>query len=429
MTLWGHADGKKVTVTPSWGGEPAVASVDRNGKWSLRLQTPAAGGPYEITFDDGTPTQVRNILIGEVWLCSGQSNMSMPMNGFSGQPIEGALDIIMDATPSVPIRMCMVGRKASVTPEEDCKVTWKENTPGAASVQGAVSYMFALRIQKALGVPVGIINTSWGGSKIEAWIDRSTMEKEWPETKIPAEVPEKGPHQQPTLLYNGMVAPLAPFTAKGIIWYQGESNRSNAKDYARLTASYVGAMRRIWDADLAFYAVQIAPYRYGDPKGPVFLMEAQEKALDIVPHSGLARTLDLGDYYTIHPPRKREVATRLAALALQHEYGMKGLTADAPRFNTMTVEDGKVTLSFHLNGSHLGPISKQLEGFELAGADKVFHPATTAVVTKDKKGVIVRCKEVPEPVAVRYAFHNYATASLFNDLNIPVGPFRSDDWE
>ncbi|MBQ9548114.1 MAG: sialate O-acetylesterase [Bacteroidales bacterium] len=430
VALWGTADGKTVSVTPSWSGTPVSAKVGRDGSWSLRLDTPKAGGPYEISFSDGSATlSVKNILIGEVWLCSGQSNMSMPMSGFAGQPIEGALEVILDANPQVPVRMCMVGRKASLSPEKDCKLSWKENTPEAASRQGAVSYLFALRLQKVLGVPVGVINTSWGGSYMETWISKEAFAKDWPDVKIPQAVSEKSPHHQATLLFNGMVAPLIPFTFKGIVWYQGESNRPRAKDYARLTATYVEMMRTLWNApEMPFYAVQIAPYNYSNPQGPVFLMEAQEKADEAIPHTGLARTLDIGDFYTIHPPRKREVADRLAALALSHDYGLKGIAADAPVFKAMKVDGAKITLSFDLKGSNLGPVNKPLEGFEVAGEDKVFHPAE-AKVSGNKKGVVVVCKEVEKPVAVRYAFHNYAQASLFNDFGIPVGPFRSDDWD
>ena len=438
VALWGSAKANaKVVIAPSWTKAKTSVTADGDGKWSARIQTPEAGGPYEISFSDGEKTTLKNILIGEVWFCGGQSNMEMPVKGFSGQPVEGALDVIMDASPATPIRMCTSKRNASCTPAEENQLKWQENTPEAVANTSSVAYFFARQLCRTLGVPVGVISCNWGGSAIEAWISKDYIDRDFKgefdlsylEQGI---TPKNRPHQKPTLLFNGMVKPIVPFTFKGIIWYQGETNRGRAEQYLRLSKTYVEMMRAVWEnPEMPFYAVQIAPYRYNDPEDfkSGFLEEAQMKAAQQIPHAGIATTLDIGDPYTIHPAKKKEVGQRLAALALENDYGFKGIHSRAPEFKEMTVKDGKIILSFDVFGDSLAPISKELEGFEVAGADKTFHKATSAKLGKDRKSVEITCDAVPEPVAVRYAFRNLSSASIYNSMCLPVGPFRTDDWD
>ena len=435
VALWGKArPSRKVVISPSWTSVKTTVTADSDGKWSAKVQTPGAGGPFEITFSDGESLKIGNILIGEVWLCSGQSNMEMPVAGFGGQPVVGSFEAIMDANPSVPVRMATVARKASNVPLDECKTEWKEHTPEAVASCSATAYFFGMQLYRTLGVPIGLLISNWGGSSIEAWIDQENIEKGYSGELSTAhlgtaELP-KNPHQQPACLYNGMIRPIEPYTVKGIIWYQGESNRGRAEQYVRLSKTYASFMREKWgNPDMPFYAVQIAPYNYSDPKATdsPLLQEAQMKASQEIPHAGLATTLDIGNPTCIHPEQKKPVGQRLAALALVKDYGFKGISARAPEYKSMSVKDGKVTLQFDLFGSNLAPIYGPLASFEVAGADKVFHPAH-AVIASDRKSITVSCEAVPEPVAVRYAFHNVAEASLFNNYGIPVGPFRTDSW-
>ena len=328
--VWGWTDsGKKVTIRPSWTSKKTVAVPDANGKWSAKIQTPSAGGPYTVTISDGEKTVLENVLVGEVWFCSGQSNMEMQMRGFRSQPVEGAGDIILSAKPDRQIRMCTIKHNASLSPVDKCVGSWKENTPEAVASTSATAYFFALKMQEVLGVPVGLLITEWGGSTIETWMDRETISSRFPgEFDLSfldnGKMPEKK-HQVPCTLFNGQVNPLIPFTFKGMLWYQGESNRHRHDQYLRLQQEYVAMMRRLFNnPDAPFYYVQIAPYKYGNPDEFTsgYLREAQQKALELIPHSGIVTTGDIGEFGTIHPRKKKEVGFRLAYNALAGDYGL-----------------------------------------------------------------------------------------------------------
>ncbi|MBR5703222.1 MAG: endonuclease/exonuclease/phosphatase family protein [Bacteroidales bacterium] len=434
VAIWGWTDtGKTVSVKASWSRGRYQAEPDSDGKWSLRIHTPAAGGPYELTLSDGEKTVVKNILVGEVWFCSGQSNMEMPMRGFRNQPAEGAGEIIMSAKPGTPIRMLTSRHKASASPVKDIDGQWKENTPEAVASTSAVAYWFALRLHQMLDVPVGIIVAEWGASTIEAWMDRETVTSKFMgefdrcflgESKQP-----RLKQQAPAALFNGQVAPLVPYTFKGMLWYQGESNQDRPNQYIRLQKEYVAMMRELFKVpDAPFYYVQIAPYYYSDPKGFTYgyFCESQQKSLEVIPHSGMATTTDLGEYGSIHPRKKKDVAYRLANLALVKDYGFKGINPDAPSFADAGFEKGKATVTMKTDGQGLAPWGQDLTGFELAGSDKVFHPATGRLT--DTKTITVSSPEVPEPVAVRYGFRNWNPGNLQSSWGVPAGPFRSDDW-
>ena len=433
--IWGWTDtGRKVTVTTTWTGVKYTAIPDENGKWFVRLDTPEAGGPYKIFIVDGEErTALQNVLIGEVWFCSGQSNMEMPVKGFGSQPVEGSSEIIMGANAKTPIRMCTIKRKASLSPIEEAEGSWEENTPEAVANTSAAAYFFGKRLQETLGVPVGLLITDWGGSTIETWIDRKTIEDKFGgEFKLDflggTDLP-KNPHQTPCTLFNGQVAPLIPFTFKGMIWYPGESNRGRNEQYVRLQKEYVAMMRDLFqNPEAPFYFVQIAPYSYSDPDGFTsgYFCEAQRKSLDVIPRSGMAATLDIGEYGTIHPCKKQEVGYRLAYLALVNDYGVKGINPVSPTYESVKFENGNAIVTLNVDGMGLSPMGQDLTGFEVAGKDKVFFPATGRV---SGKNVIVSCPEVTEPVAVRYCFRNWGVGTLFNCYGIPVGPFRTDNWD
>ena len=222
--LWGKAEpGKKVTITTSWSKAKVSVTADADGKWFARVATPVAGGPYEITFNDGDKLTLKNVLIGEVWICSGQSNMEMQMKGFKGQPVEGATDLILTAKATTPIRSCNLKRVKALDPQETCPATWYEHTPGGVNEASATAYFFAKKLYDVLQIPIGIINVSWGGTPIEAWMNPELLKKEFAselklghlDTKV---WPEKNPYKAPGVLYNGMMHSVVKYTAKGFIW-------------------------------------------------------------------------------------------------------------------------------------------------------------------------------------------------------------------
>lgn len=433
--IWGVADcGKKVTVSTGWDNASYSAKADaKTGKWILRVKTPSAGGPYTITISDGTPITLKNVLIGEVWFCSGQSNMEMPVKGYGSQPARGGMEAIVSAKPSRQIRMCNIVRKSSTQLMDATVGSWVEHTPENVGNTSATAYFFADALERAIDVPVGIIVSCWGGSSIETWLNRETIEKLFPEFSLDhldgkAEI--KINNQDPCLLFNGQVSPIVPYSFKGMLWYQGETNRGRAQQYIRLQTEYVNMMRDLFKAPEApFYFVQIAPFPYNDPNSfeSGYFCEAQAKTLETIPYSGMAVTCDIGEAGTIHPCRKQEVGQRLAYLALAHDYGFgNAISADAPTYKDVEFKEGKAWLSFNMDELGLAPMGVDLPGFEIAGADKVFKPAKAFLFWGNK--VIVSSEEVPEPVAVRYCFRNMCTGGLYNNFGIPVGPFRTDDW-
>ena len=435
--IWGTAaPGKKVTVAPSWTTSKTVVTADaKTGKWSARIATPKAGGPYEITISDGEALTISNILIGEVWFCSGQSNMEMPFKGYGGQPNAGSAEYIMSAKASTPIRVCTIERYSSTRPMETVKTEgWLVNGPETAANASATAYWFALKLQAVLDIPVGLLITDCGGSAIETWINEETLRKGFCGELDFSGSPNRN-NQKPCLLFNGQVKPLIPFTFKGMLWYQGESNRGRNEQYTRLQAAYVQMMRDLFQVPQApFYFVQIAPYPYGAPEkwDSGYFCEAQQKSLDVIPNSGMAVTVDAGEYGTIHPSNKKVVGDRLAYLALTQTYGMKGIEAVAPTYKEMKTGEKKdgskyINVSFNVGPDGMSPMGAEVSGFEIAGADKVFHPAK-AMMAGDRASFDVWSDEVKEPVAVRYCFRNWSVGTVFNNYGIPAAPFRTDDW-
>jgi len=446
VALWGTASpGKTVSITSSWMSSPVKVKSDKTtGDWSVSISTPSAGGPYEINFNDGDILTLKNILIGEVWFCGGQSNMDMPMKGYDAQPVTDSFIDIVNAKRSTPIRICKIEKVKSLTPLKQSIGSWQENTPDIVAKTSAIAYFFAKTLHDAIDVPVGIIINCWGGTTIETWMKRDVIEEKFPEYDLgyldgKYEVPDaKHPHS-PCLLWNGMVNPIVPFTFKGMIWYQGCSNRSAAryKQYAALQVAYAEMMRKEFNnQDAPFYFVQLAPYLAPSKEAKGintflggYFAEAQKKTLDLIPHSGMAVTCDVGEYGTIHPSHKREVGQRLAFLALSHDYGFSFLQADSPSYKSVEYKDGKAFVHMDVDGMGVNPMRQEITGFELAGVDKIFHPAVGRVEYDDRKTVVVSCEEVPEPIAVRYCFRDWCRGNLYNTTGIPVGPFRTDDWD
>lgn len=440
VKLWGkaHPNGV-VTVNTSWNNRTYKATADKAGDWLLEVATPKAGGPYRITFNDGEMLTLQNILIGEVWFCSGQSNMEMPMSGFDRQPVRGANDVIAKAKPSTPIRMYTTDskdgrwvRQFSKSPQEDCKGEWLENTPLNVSQISAVSYYFARYIQEVLEVPVGIVVSSWGGSKVEAWMSRESIQpfESVDLSILDNEAEVKNPTATPCVLYNAKVAPLTRFAVRGFLWYQGESNRDNASLYQNLMPAFVADLRAKWGrGELPFYFVQIAPFNYEGAGGTsaARLREVQLQNMKDIPNSGMITTLDIGHPVFIHPVDKETVGNRLAYWALAKTYGREGFGYAPPVYQSMEIQGNKVYVDFDNAQRGLTPMWTPLKGFEIAGEDKVFYPASAEIETKTAR-LVVASDKVPCPVAVRYAYKNYEEASLYSIHGIPVAPFRTDSW-
>ena len=434
VALWGKAEaGSTVLITPSWCDSAVSVLVDSSGKWITHICTPAAGGPYSIVFDDGEQVTINNILMGEVWLCSGQSNMVMPMKGYRTQPVEGAMDYIVSAKPSCPVRVCTITRRAELEEKSECESSWSEHTPEGVANSSAVAYFFAKRIQETLDVPVGVIVSAWGSSMIEAWMSRSALTpfaSEFDLSFLDSGVMPEKPVHTPTVLYNGMLAPLVNYKVKGFIWYQGCSNRNDAELYSRLQPAFVNMLREIWhDESLPFYYVQLASYKYTgkDKFEGALVREAQAKNLSEIPHSGMVVAMDCGDEGCIHPARKKPVGDRLAYLALQKTYGITGFDAISPMYESHRIEGDKVYVKFKDSEMGVGPQGRNLEGFEVAGEDRVFYPAK-ARTTKDCNVLVISSEKVLEPTAVRYAYRNHSVISVYNAFGIPASPFRTDTW-
>ncbi|WP_418982724.1 sialate O-acetylesterase [Alistipes sp.] len=432
VRIWGESDAPQVVLTPSWSAEPVRAEV-HDGRWEATIATPAGSfEPQTLTVADrDSALTLRNVLIGEVWICSGQSNMYIPLRGFTGQLVEEGLTTAL-ASPLYRdrIRMITLPKREAETPQRDFEGHWTVPSPAATLRMSAVAYFFARTLTDALGVPVGIVSASWGGSKIEAWMDAASLrELGYDVERINAD-PAIEVRKQCCKLYNGLIAPVAGFAARGFVWYQGESNLAEADRYARLMERMTAYWRTQWGDDRAqmpLLYVQIAPHAYKDARGTeaALLVEAQADALALIPRSAMVSTTDVGEEGCIHPARKRPVGERLAAAALGMAYGVKLPDAAAVRFAGAEFADGKAIVRFDNARYGLTPRLGAVEGFELAGRDGVFHPAVGRVVPL-KPLVEVTSEEVPEPVAVRYAFRNFTPATLANTLGMPVVPFRSD---
>lgn len=436
--IWGKAEpGARVVITSTWAKGKTVVHADDQGRWNVMLATPSAGGPHELTFNDGDRHTLKNILIGEVWICAGQSNMEMTMRGFMGQPVEGAAELILTAKPSVPIRSCNLSRIKSLELEEECDARWFEHTSEGVAEASATAYFFAKRLCDVLEVPVGIINVSWGGSPIEAWMNPELLRREFAEEFSFAHLdsmtwPEENPWKAPGVLYNGMLHSVAPYTAKGFLWYQGCDNISRYEQYKRLQLAFVKMLRQEWGNDrMPFYFTQIAPYGYFNPDAPDagYMMWAQAQTLEMIPYSGMAATHDVGEVNCIHPADKKSVGDRLAFLALVNDYGYEGIDAATPIPIDFKFEEGQAIVTFEAGYMGLSPLSKDVDGFELAGEDGIFYPAKGIVLWNNPKKVLVyKCPQVQKPVAVRYGMKNWSEATVFNCFGVPISPFRSDNY-
>ncbi len=597
--IWGWASpGEKIFVTGSWSNKTVQTIATSNGKWMTRLPTPKAGGPYVVTIKAGETKQLKGVMIGEVWICSGQSNMEMPVSGWPSAPIKNSSEEIGNAHyPS--IRLFTVERKIAFSPQEDVQGSWASCNPQSVRNFSATAYFFGRELYNHLKVPIGLISTNWGGTVAEAWtsepslismeeftqeidavnampanlksilkndslnsiawqkalkenhneyadrltdidwhtmalpaswesnglqidgivwfkrivnipeswagktlklslgpvddndvtflngkaIDSSMQEGLWNTDRhytIPANLFKAGNNMlavkvidnggkggingnkeklklypdggndtislagdwyykvqaikpamgaatnpnQPTVLYNGMIAPLIPFAIKGVIWYQGESNVGRAKQYTKLFPLMISDWRKHWEeGDFPFYFVQIAPFQNnGDSTLSAELRDAQRRTLTTTTNTGMAVTMDIGDNENIHPADKQDVGKRLSLWALNKIYGKKNIVYSGPLYKSFEIKGNKIIVSFSHTEGGLSSHGKPLRGFELQDADGIWKPAT-AVIEGNK--IIVTSRLVDKPTGVRYAFYSYATGSLFNGNGLPASSFTT----
>ncbi len=425
--IWGTAKANKtVKVTTSWNKKSYSTKADFDGNWKLKVKTPEAGGPYSITISDGTALKLNNILIGEVWVCSGQSNMQMTMNGYQNQPVLGSNEAIATST-NKSIRLITIKREKNLEEQQDFTGEWQECNPGNVGDFSAAAYFFGRMIQEALDVPVGLISSSWGGTRIEPWISENGFEEfDW--VNIPDKNMEGDFSQQtPTVLFNAMISPMVGFAIKGGLWYQGESNRNEPQYYEKLMPGLIENWRAEWGiGDFSFYYCQIAPYNYGGGINSAFLREAQFKASTAIENVGMACLMDVGEKSNIHPADKKAAGERLAFLALAKTYDTSGFGFSGPTLKEMTVEGSVVKLTFDHAKYGLNTFGKELENFKIAGENQRFYPAKAFIT---RKGITLFSPSVEKPVAVRYAFEDWVVGELFNNEGLPASSFRTDDWE
>lgn len=436
--IWGWATpGSSVSVSGSWNPEIKVTSKARaDGRWQVSLPTPAASfTPYSISIKgDGSDIDIKNVVSGEVWFCSGQSNMEMPLRGFGYQPVEGAAEAIAYSGKYPGIRVAKVPKGKAYTPQKKTPGPWKVSCPANAGEFTALGYFFARSLSDILDVPVGIIDCSYGGSKLEGWQSREQLEQ-YPEWDVDKEQTDSTlqDYERINIMYNSMLHPLIGYTVKGFLWNQGESNVGREKTYPYHQKDMVAEWRAKWGlGELPFYFVELPGWDYGDPdnNNAAFFRECQHKAAEIIPNSDIVCTSDLVYPYEvndIHARKKKEIGERLAFMAAGKTYGIGGMPVDSPRFKSMKVEGDKAIISLTKPWEGLNPY-RDLEGFEAAGADKVFHPAK-ADLNLQTMDIEVICPEAGKIEAVRYNFKNFAVGKIHNSLGLPLVPFRTDNWD
>jgi hypothetical protein len=459
VNIWGKAAaGEQVTVTPSWNKKSVTTTADANGRWTLKIATPKVAQNQQITIQGKNVIVIKNILVGEVWLCSGQSNMDFPVAkgaGWKTSVID--YDEQMKDADYPEIRLFHVKQITSLTELDDCEGEWVACNVENLKDFSAVGFFFGRELYKNLKQPVGLIHSAWGGTPAEAWTKMSVIagdavyapllktyretEKTYPadlkkyeeeraafeKARAAGDASAKSP-RKPTgvnhskslaTLWNGMINPLVPYAIKGVIWYQGESNEERYADYKQVFTNLITSWRKEWnEGDFPFYFVQIAPFYQQRPQ----IREAQLETWLAVKNTGMAVITDAGDSTDIHPRNKFIPAERLARWALAKDYGKK-IAFSGPLYKSLEITDNKAIITFDYTNGGLKAKGEKLIGFTVAGADKVFYPAT-AVIENNK--VIITSENVKKPVAVRYGWDNFFRVNLYNGAGLPASPFRTD---
>lgn len=425
VPVWGWAAASAtIKVVGSWAPNDTATTVVRSdGSWDTTLKTTAAGGPYTLSIEGDGNCELKDVMLGEVWLCSGQSNMEWtPMDNIDNRDEEIA------AANYPNIRFFHIPKRGAATLQNNCEAAWAVCTPKVMKSTSAVAYFFGRDLQKDLNVPVGLIVSAWGGTPAEVWTPEELVNGN-PEIRnaMPAQTYPWWP-VEPGVLYNQMINPVVPYSLAGAIWYQGESNRDHAGSYGILLKTMIESWRKSFKKEFPFYLVQIAPHTYNDKEnGPALVREHQEWVARTVPQTGMVVVSDcVADVKNIHPTDKQSVGLRLANMALGKTYGRPGPAYESPVFNTMTVDKNKAVVSFLHADNGLKCKDKQITGSLIAGEDGVFEPAKAQI-----KGntVVVTSPRVKNPAVVRYCFDDATIGNLSNTEGLPVAPFRTDrNW-
>ena len=438
VNFWGKAKkNQELIIYTSWSGKIVRTIVKDDGNWEVKIKTPSAGGPYNIQVTcDGETKTINNVLIGEVWLASGQSNMEMTLSGNNREPVNGSLDAIANSN-NTKIRFFNVKVKVSDERIDDIEGEWLEanfkNTPNFS----AVAYSFAKYLNQVLDIPFGIINSPKDGSVAEAWISPDVLKKITTNKELSYYA--KQPHNNPSVLFNGMINAIIPFTIKGVIWYQGEGNSGRYQNYMKLMNGLIKNWRDEWGlGDFPFYFVQLAPngsLGQGNGTSQAFLREAQLRTMLSVENTGMAVTLDIGSTITNHPPEKLLIGKRLAYWALAKNYGFNGLPHSGPVYESMKVKNNKVYVNFKFAKNGVTSYGKPLIGFEIAGEDKIFYSADASIDPhwsagwENRSVLTLSNKNVPNPLYIRYGWKNYVEGALYNVEGLPASSFRSYDFD
>jgi sialate O-acetylesterase len=475
VSIWGWAKPDQViSFKASWGMEEIETRADGYGRWIFKVKTPPFGGPYTITIRGENKITLKNIMVGEVWVCSGQSNMLYPVYKefipFSTEKtkvlkVKNFRKEIKSANYP-EIRMFTVQPDTASHLKLDCRGSWEICSPQTVPDFSAVGYFFGRKLHKELDVPIGLIHTSVGGSTAEAWIKREFLEKnpelnfvlkQFEETKkeynkklnewkLNREVSKKNipeppkpkvlirPQKVPSFVYNAMLNPIIPYTIKGVIWYQGEGNAhpGKARNYRDIFMALVKNWREEWgQGKLPFYFVQLPNFKDKQKEAVensdwAIVREAQLVTLQSTPNTGMAITIDLGEEDNVHPDNKQDVGMRLALWALHNSYDRE-LVYSGPICESIEIENDRVRLDFNYVGEGLLALGDTLKGFAVAGADKKFHWADSRIINRNS--VIVRSKKVPKPIAVRYGWADNPVCNLYNSEGLPASPFRTDKWD
>ena len=424
VQLWGWcAPGEKISIKVDWDTAIYRTTGNSSAKWTLKIRTGTAGGPYNVTITGNNTIQLRDIMVGEVWVCSGQSNMEWHYNlGLKQYTSE------MNNATNKSIRFFHIPRLTADFPQEDTKARWVVCDPANVKNFSLVGYYFGKSIHENLNVPVGLINASWGGTPAEAWTPGEIVENDPVLKKAAAALkPSNGWPVIPAATYNAMIYPLTNYNIAGTIWYQGESNTGTWQTYHSLFSAMIESWRKVWRKNFPFYYVQIAPFNYGNSNVGALLREAQTKTLATA-KTGMIVITDLVDNVNdIHPQMKKEVGERLANYALADHYGKGGTIYKSPVYKSMKIEKDRIRIFFDNADDGL-----MVKGggtpteFYIAGEDKNFVLAQAKI---EKNTVILLSKLVNKPVAVRFGFSNSAIPNLFNKEGFPANLFRTDDWQ
>lgn len=430
--FWGKSNAKSLIITTSWDKKQYTTTVDATGNWKTKIATPKAGGPYTITLNDGDNLQLSDVWIGEVWLVSGQSNMEMPVQGFKDQPVLNSAQIFKNAN-NKKISVFRTIKEAKGAPVANMRGTWQVADSAAIRLFSAIGYLFAIELQQKLNVPIGIIQSAWGGTSITSWMSAESFKPFEKENRYKLKHPDsviKTDRNAPTALFNGMINPLVGYGIKGVLWYQGEHNHREPELYAKMFPAMIADWRKRWGiGEFPFYYVQLAPHesvKVGEQISlSALFREMQYNSQFTIPNVGMSVTIDAGEQKVIHPANKPAVAKRLAAIALNKAYGFKDIVYAGPSYKNHTVNGSQLILNFDNAAKGLRAFTTPSANFELAGADKVFYPAKAEV---KGNAVVLQSDKVQEPVAARYAFKMWVMGDLYNVEGFPASSFRTDDW-